>query len=295
LSLIIRALFGRRKQVADLRDVGTPITYTEDNDLLRGVRAWRSERMASAHEPRDDAERLLLAGWLGYRGREEIREIVGAANYAMAHFDMDMEWRHMIADHIAEECSHGWNFIQLANKLDSSRDHTKDDDFAQRYGLEDRAGHRRLLQRDFLSYLFAGNLWVYGHVTASCRIPLLSSRPVVHYQVTDQLAGEEEHHFVILQKIHDYVWELIDRYGESYVRKRIAETDAEALDNRSRSLWDPPTREFLLKHMGCSLEMAPLFFAWREYMYLNVLGFPPEPVTIREWPAGLPTEMPVAA
>jgi len=281
--------------MAGIRGVGTRITYTEDNPILRQVRAWRSERMRNAHEPRTDEERLLLAGWLGYRGREEIREIGGVAGYAMCHFEMDMEWRHLIADHIGEECSHGWNFIQLANKLDPTKDYTKDDDFAQRYGLEDRPVHRRLLQRDFLSYLIAGNLWVYGHVTASCRIPMLSSRPVVHYQVTDQLAGEEEHHYVILQKLHDHVWELIDRYGEQAVKTRIAEIDAEALNNRSRTLWDPPIREFLLNHMGCSLEMAPLFMEWRRYMYENVLGWQAEPVTIREWPAGVPQEMPVAA
>lgn len=279
----------------DLSGVGTPITYTEDNPILRRVRTWRTERMSKAHEPQNDQERLLLAGWLGYRGREEIREIVGAANYAMCHYDIDMEWRHLMADHIAEECSHGWNFIQLGNKLDPSKDYTKDDDFAQKYGLQDRPGHRRLLQRDFLSYLIAGNLWVYGHVTASCRIPMLSSRPVVHYQVTDQLAGEEEHHYVILQKLHDHVWGLIERYGQDAVQKRIAEIDAEALDNRSRTLWDPPTREFLLNHMGCSLDMAPLFLEWRRYMYQNVLGWEPEQVTIREWPQGLPTSMAVAA
>jgi hypothetical protein len=279
----------------DLSGVGTPITYTEHNAILRRVRDWRNERMSKAHEPQNDEERLLLAGWLGYRGREEIREIVGIANYVMCHFDIDMEWRHHIADHIAEECSHGWNFIQLGNKMNPAQDYTKDDDFAEKYGLRERPGHKRILQRDFLSYLIAGNLWVYGHVTASCRIPMLSSRPVVTYQVTDQLAGEEEHHYVILQKLHDYVWEQIERYGEESVRKRIAEIDAEALDNRSRTLWDPPTREFLLNHMGCSLDMAPLFMEWRRYMYNNVLGWEPEPVTIREWPAGVPTEMAVAA
>lgn len=280
--------------MADISGVGTPITYTEENHILKRIRDWRNERMSRSHEPRNEEERLLLAGWLGYRGREEIREIVGAANYAMVAYDMDYEWRHFIADHIAEECSHGWNFIRLGNKLDPSHDYTQEDDFAEKYGLRPRPGHQRLLRRDFLTYLFAGNLWVYGHVTASCRIPMLSSQPVVHYQVTDQLAGEEEHHYVILQKLHDYVWSLIERYGEFAVKKRIAEIDAEALDNRSRTLWDPPTREFLLNHMGCSLEMAPLFMAWREYMYQNVLGFAPEPVTIREWPAGVPMEMPEA-
>lgn len=276
--------------MADIRGTGKPITYSEENPILDRVRSWRNKRMEQAHEPRDAAERTLLAGWMGYRGREEILEIVGAASYALSHFDMDMEWRHLIADHIAEECGHGWNFIQLGNKLDPATDHAQDDPaFAERYALAGRPGHRRILQRDFLSYLFAGNLWVYGHVTASARFPLLSSRPIVHYQVTDQLAGEEQHHYVILQKIHDYVWDLIEHYGEAPVRQRIGEIDAEALNNRSRTIWDPPTRDFLLKHMECSLEMAPLFLDWREYLYLNVLGFEPEPVTIREWPAGIPT------
>ena len=41
--------------------------------------------------------------------------------------------------------------------------------------------------------------------------------------------------------------------------------------------------------------MAPLFFAWREYLYLNVLGLRPEPVPIKEWPAGVPTAMEAVA
>ena len=47
--------------------------------------------------------------------------------------------------------------------------------------------------------------------------------------------------------------------------------------------------------MGCSLDMAPLFPEWRRYMYQNILGWEPEVVAIREWPAAVPTATPVTA
>jgi hypothetical protein len=36
------------------------------------------------------------------------------------------------------------------------------------------------------------------------------------------------------------------------------------------------------------IENVKKFPAWREYLYLNVLGFPPEPVYIENWPAEIP-------
>jgi len=280
----------------NLAGVGTPITYSEDNPILRPIRAWRENRWSQMRPPKDDAERRLLADWLGFRGRDEMVGIVGAGTYAYTHFDLDMEWRRILSEHIEEECGHGWNFIQLANELDPSKDHSRPDpEFETRWNLGRRWNHWAIITRDFLSYLFAGNLWVYGHVTASCRFPIVSDDRVIHYQRTDQLAGEEHHHYRALQKIHDTVWELIDRYGESALRKRIAEIDAEALNNNSRTIWDPPTRDFLVGQLGCSLEMAPLFFAWREYLYQNVLGWDPEPATIKEWPVGVPTSMQLVA
>ena len=281
--------------MADIRGVGKRITYSEDNPILNAVKAWRNKRWEQMRPPANDEERVLLADWLGFRGRDEIVNIVGAATYAYTNYDLDIEWRYLLSDHIAEECSHGWNFIKLGDKLDPTKDHTQPDpEFPRKYGLDQRSGHQDILRRDLLSYLIAGNLWVYGHVTASCRLPIISAPEVIHYQRTDQLAGEEGHHLRSLQKLHDTVWEMIEREGEEPIRKRIAAIDQEALRNRSRTVWDPPTREFLVNHLGCSLEMVPLFLAWREYLYLNVLGFPPEPVEIPEWPTGVPMSMAVA-
>lgn len=275
--------------MVNLSGVGTPITYREDNEVLAPVEAWRAERWKTVREPETAQERQILADWLGHRGREEVLGIVGTGAYALSHFEMDMEWRHLISDHIAEECGHGWNFMRFADRLDPSKDHRlPDPEFTGRFGIEPRLAHEQLVRRDFLSYLIAGNLWIYGHVTASVRRLGINVPEVGHWQRTEQGVGEREHHYYALQKIHDTVWELIGRYGETAVRRRIAEIDAQALNARSRTLWDPPTRDFLVRHLGCSLEMAPYFMAWREYLYLNVLGFPPEPVTIREWPQGVP-------
>lgn len=105
-------------------------------------------------------------------------------------------------------------------------------------------------------------------------------------------AEERGHHDAILQKIHDYVWELIEEYGEAPIRRRIAEIDAKALNSRPRTVFDPPRREFLRKYFNVPLENVRQFHAWREYLYLNVLGFPPEPVHIENWPEGIPQPKP---
>jgi hypothetical protein len=39
---------------------------------------------------------------------------------------------------------------------------------------------------------------------------------------------------------------------------------------------------------AAALENMQKFPEWREYLYLNVLGFPPEPVYIENWPQEIP-------
>jgi hypothetical protein len=60
------------------------------------------------------------------------------------------------------------------------------------------------------------------------------------------------------------------------------------LSSRPRTIFDPPRREFLRKYFNVPLENVRKFPAWREYLYLNVLGFPPEPVYIENRPAEIP-------
>jgi len=146
-----------------------------------------------------------------------------------------------------------------------------------------------LQTRDFLSYLISGNLWPYGHCTAATIQSILITTPkVLDFEERVVHAEERGHHDAILQKLHDYVWSLIERYGEEPVRRRIWEIDQAAVNARSRTLWDPPRREFLRKHFATTVENAEKFFAWRRYLYENVLGFAPEPITIRDWPQEVP-------
>jgi hypothetical protein len=91
-----------------------------------------------------------------------------------------------------------------------------------------------------------------------------------------------------LQKIHDHVWQLIEEYGEGPIRRKIAEIDAQSLNSRSRTVFDPPMREFLRKFFDTTIENVKKFHEWRAYLYLSVLGFPPEPVTIKDWPEEIP-------
>lgn len=283
--------------MADIRGVGKPISYAEDNPITGWVENLRRSREAMKREPRDQAERELLGRWLAYRGRDELEETVGIACYACAHFDMDHEWRYLLTDHIRTEAGHGWGYIKQGDAIDPSRDHSRPDpEFVEQYGLLPRVEHRAIQQRDLLSYIFAGNLWPYGHVTAASIQSILITTPrVLDFEERVVQAEERGHHDALLQKIHDYVWELIDRYSEGYVRTRIAEIDAEALNSRSRTVFDPPRREFLKKYFNTTCENAARFPEWRDYLYLNVLGFPAEPVYIKNWPAEVPQPTPVAA
>lgn len=276
----------------DIRGEGTPISYTDDNPLTRWSQEYAKSREHLKREPRDAAERALLARWMGWRGRMELEQIVGSACYAYSHFigDLDSEWRFVLADHIHTEAGHGWGYIRQAMLIDDSRDHTRPDpDFEDQYGVTLNYPHMELMKHDFLSYLISGNLWAYGTVTAHTIQSIVITTPrVLHYEETVVEAEEQGHHDSALQKIHDYVWGLIDRYGEAPIRKRIAEIDAAALNCGSRIIFHPPWRDFLRQHFGVPVENAARFFEWRDYLYQNVLGFPPEPVTIKHWPPEVP-------
>jgi hypothetical protein len=283
--------------VPDIAGVGTPITYSEDNPVSHYIDALRKQNDGARREPKTDDERKLLARWLAYRGRDELESIVGSACYAYTHFagELDSEWRLLLADHIRTEAGHGWGYIQQGNALDPSHDHAAPDpDFIEQYRLTPRTEHLALQQHDFLSFLIAGNMWPYGFVTSLTIQSIKVTTPkVVDFETRVVEAEEHGHHDAALQKLHDYVWTLVGRYGEGYVKKRVAEIDAQALNARSRTIFDPPRREFLRKYFNVPFENAARFFEWRAYLYENVLGWEAEPVTISNWPQEVP--LPVAA
>jgi hypothetical protein len=276
--------------MADIRGVGKKITYSEDNPISAEIEALRKSRDNIKRPPKDDEERERLARWLAHRGRDELEVTVGTACYAMAHFEMDSEWRYFLAEHAGTEAGHGWGYIRQANAIDPSRDHSKPDpEFERQYGLTPRIEHHQIMKRDFLSYIFSGNLWPYGHVTAASIQSIQITTPkLLDFEERVVHAEERSHHDAILQKLHDYVWEQIEIWGEAPIRRRIGEIETQALNSRPRTVFDPPRREFLRKYFNVPVENVRKFPAWREYLYLNVLGFPPEPVYIENWPAEIP-------
>jgi hypothetical protein len=285
--------------MADIRGAGKAITYSEDNPVGQWMDRLRKERDTVKREPRDDAERRLLGRWLGYRGRDELEGIVGSAAYAYTHFagELDSEWRLLLADHMRTEAGHGWGYIRQGDAVDPSVDHSQPDPaFTEEYGVYPRQDHWQLMTRDFLSYLISGNLWPYGHCTALTIQSINITTPkVLDFEERVVHAEERGHHDAALQKLHDYVWQQIDRYGESYIKKRISEIDATALNSGSRVCFDPPRRDFLQKYYDVPVENASKFFEWRRYLYNNVLGWEPEAVTIRDWPKEVPVPEQLAA
>ena len=142
----------------DIRGVGKKITYSEDNPISAEIESLRKSRDNIKRPPKDDEERERLARWLAHRGRDELEVTVGTACYAMAHFEMDSEWRYFLAEHAGTEAGHGWGYIRQANAIDPSRDHSKPDpEFERKYGLTPRTEHHQIMKRDFLSYIFSGN------------------------------------------------------------------------------------------------------------------------------------------
>jgi hypothetical protein len=276
----------------DIRGVGTPISYSDENPIREWAQEFRHHRDAQKREPRDEAERKLLARWMGWRGRMELEQIVGSACYAYSHFigDLDSEWRLILADHIRTEAGHGWGYIKQGDLIDPTVDHAGPDPaFEDEYGVTLNYPHLELMKHDFLSYLIAGNLWAYGTVTAHTIQNIVITTPkVLDFETRVVEAEEQGHHDAALQKLHDYVWQLIDRYGEAPIRKRIAEIDEAALNCGSRVIFHPPWRDFLQQYFDAPIENAARFFDWREYLYLNVLGFPPEPVRPKHWPREVP-------
>jgi hypothetical protein len=271
---------------------GEQVWCLNDTPLTLCAQEFRKSRETLKRAPRDAAERELLVHWMGWRGRMELEQIVGSACYAYSHFigDLDSEWRYVLADHIHSEAGHGWGYVRPAALIDDSRDHTKPDpEFEEQYGVTLNYPHLELMKHDFLSYLIAGNLRAYGTVTSHTIQSIVITTPrVLDFEERVVEAEEQSHLDSALQKIHDYVWPLIDRYGEAHIRRRIAEIDLAALNCGSRIIVHPPWRNFLQQHFGMPVENAARFFEWRDYLYRNVLGFPHEPVTIKHWPPELP-------
>lgn len=276
--------------MSDIRAVGTPVTYSDDNPITKWMDKLSAGRGDQRRQPKDQAERELLGRWLAYRGRDELESIVGSAAYAYSHFEMTPEFRYHLADHIGTEAGHGWGYIRQGDQVDPTRDHTlPDPEFEPEFNVLPRSDHLAMQRRDLLSFIIAGNLWPYGTATSATIQSILVTTPrVVDFEENVVQAEERGHHSAILQVIHDYVWKLIEQNGEQNVRRRIGEIDAEALNSRSRTIFDPGRREFLRKYFNTTFENVAKFYAWREYLYLNVLGFPPEPLFIKNWPAEVP-------
>ena len=277
--------------MADISGVGTPITYSEDNPVSQWMSRVRGEFETKRRPPADDAELKLFARWNGFRGRRELDLTVGSACYAYSHFraDLDAEWQFLLMDHARTEAGHGWCFIRQSDAMDPSIDHAQPDpDLTREFGPQVSQAHTNLVSRDFLSYLIAGNLWAYGHCTAMTTISIVTTPKLTDFLENVVQAEERTHHDAILQKLHDYVWSLIERYGFESIRKRISEIDEEALNNCSRLPFDPPRRDFVRQYLGNPVHNLEKFYEWRRYLYLNVLGWEPDPVTIRNWPSDVP-------
>ena len=64
--------------MADIRGVGKRITYSDDNPISQWIEELRDKQKPRKREPQNDAERKLLARWLGFRGQGRLEEHCGS-------------------------------------------------------------------------------------------------------------------------------------------------------------------------------------------------------------------------
>src|SRR6266496_2905709 len=96
--------------------------HRQDREFTQRWRKGKNQsddvkRNSQKREPKDAIEREVLGRWRGYRGRGELKTIVGSACYAYSHFDMDCEWRFLLADHIRTEAGHGWGYDKPTHSI----------------------------------------------------------------------------------------------------------------------------------------------------------------------------------
>jgi hypothetical protein len=125
------------------------------------------------------------------------------------------------------------------------------------------------------------------HVTAASIQSIQITTPkLLDFEERVVHAEERSHHDAILQKSTTTFGSRL-KLGEAPIRSASVRLSGKRFNSRPRTVFDPPRREFLRKYFNVPVENVGNFRMARVF-YLNVLGFPPEPVHIENWPAEIP-------
>lgn len=254
---------------------------TAEND-----REWLAEfltrRHAEKRPPATAEEKRLLAGFYGYRGRQEIDALCGVSAFALRNFDLDYKWKAFLCEHIGEEAEHGEHYIKAGDALNPEENHWLEaPEWEGTYGF-----WRRWIfpigERGMPGFMMALLMQVEGYGGLCAPIHQAWDTPeVIHWRLNHQLAEEEDHEIFIVKAVRDLVNRCTpDERRDLLATLRMYEQDL----MRNGYIGDERFhRELLIGKLGASTEQygAPLRWArnrlWREWF-----GCEAPPV---QWPA----------
>ncbi|MBF6569332.1 MAG: hypothetical protein IVW54_10710 [Candidatus Binataceae bacterium] len=181
------------------------------NTRVEDDQQWFAEFLKRRHaekRPPVGDEKRLLAGFYGYRGRQEIDALCGVSAFALRNFDLDYKWKAFLCEHIGEEADHGEHYIKAADKLYPGDDHWLESaEWEGAYG----AWRRWIFpigERGMPGFIMGLLFQVEGYGGLCAPIHQAWDAPeVIEWRLNHQLVDEDDHEKFIV----DAVRKIMDR------------------------------------------------------------------------------------
>jgi hypothetical protein len=244
-------------------------------------------RSAEKRPPATAEEKRLLAGFYGYRGRQEIDALCGVSAFALRNFDLDYKWKAFLCEHIGEEAEHGVSYIKAADALYPEDNHwLESDEWEGIYGMW-RRWIFPVAERQMPGFIIGLLMQVEGYGGLCAPIHQAWDTPeVIQWRLNHQMAEENEHEEFIIKAVRKLIAECTsdERYSLMDTLKRY-ECDL----MRNGYLADERLhRDLFIRRLGASTEQYGAPLKWRRNrLWRQWFGCEPPPV---EWPAWFAAE-----
>ncbi|MGH7907346.1 MAG: hypothetical protein ACREP6_12040 [Candidatus Binataceae bacterium] len=254
-------------------------TRTEDD------RQWFNDFLKRRHRekrpPRTSDEKKLLAGFYGYRGRQEIDALCGVSAYALRNFNLDYKWKAFLCEHIGEEAEHGVHYIKAADALYPEENHWLES--AQWEG--EYGSWRRWIypigERGMPGFIMGLLFQVEGYGGLCAPIHQAWDTPeVIDWRLNHQLAQEDDHEKFILEAVRKVVNRCAPEEREELLATiRMYEQDL----MRNGYFGERMHRELFIGKLGFSKEQYGPPLRWRRNrLWREWFGCEAPPI---QWPA----------
>jgi hypothetical protein len=243
---------------------------------------FMKRRSAEKRPPVTADEKRLLAGFYGYRGRQEIDALCGVSAFALRNFDLDYKWKTFLCEHIGEEAEHGVHYIKAADALDPEENHwLESSEWEGTYGT-----WRRWIfpvgERGMPGFMMGLLMQVEGYGGLCAPIHQAWDSPeVISWRINHQMAEEEDHERFIITAVR----KLINNCGADERRNLMATIQMYEQDlMRNGYLADERLhRDLFIHRLGASKDQYGPPLRWRRNrLWREWFGAEPPPAI---WPA----------